>query len=323
MKNIAVFLLGSLLLLMGCEQAKENKVVTLSITTWVGNYPFFYAIENGLDKKHGIELRIIETMTVQDFRRTNVKDHVDGFAASVMELTQSNLLFKEPIQIALINDFSNGADVIIAKKQIANVSELQGKRIGFEWQALGHYFINLAFAESGIELPEFEHVVTEQVAAKERFNDDLIDAYITYPPISTDILQDDSLHQIFDSSAIPNKVLDFIAVKHHVDKPTVEALQQIWQDSLTLAQENPETYLRFAATQMQVTPELAKSELSGVELLDLTSQNKISHEELWQVFDLACQTLDDAYINCQKALKKIYYQEKSVAYDRDSKIMAR
>lgn len=278
----------------------------MSFTPWVGYYPFYFAIEKQIPEKYNADLRVLETLTVQDFRRANVKEHVDAFASSLMELTRSNSILQQPIEIIAFLDYSNCADVIVASKDIANMQELQGKVVGFDWRSLGHYFLQKASQFENLESDSYQHRQVEQVVAHEYFNEGTLDAYITYPPISTQLLKDENLHVIFDSSKIPFQIMDVLAMKKG-DVNKREILFDIWKDTTNYIKQHPEEYAEFLAKLMNSSTGKVKEELAQLIMIDADMQSQVSREDLVELMLDGCKILGEESDACKNQLRKIHF----------------
>lgn len=289
----------------GCSSPDSGKMqINLSFTPWMGYYPFYYAIETGVTDKHNVKLRILETLTVQDFRRANIKEHVDAFACSLVELTRTNTLLDEPVDIVSLLDYSNGADVIIAHKSFATFDELQGKRIGFDWRALGHFVLLKAVQNSNWTEFDFVHNPVEQVSAEEAFEEGRLDAYITYPPISNRLLENDELHIVFDSTQIPFEILDVLAIKaNRTDKH--QKLQIIWNETLDIIEQDPEKYMAFVAAMSGLSLQEVQREMANVALINENSATQVSPQRFSELLEQSCSLLGESASQCTQGLKKI------------------
>ncbi|UAA40221.1 ABC transporter substrate-binding protein [Paraneptunicella aestuarii] len=295
--------------LLGCSERPQLNKIVLATTPWIGYYPLYFAEQIGLDEELGIDLRLIENLSIADFRRTVVKNHIDGFASSMSEVTQINQILEQPMDLVLFPDYSNGGDVIVANKQIESLADLQGQPVGFEWQALSHYVVQIAFDSVGISQPKVEHVEAEQVNAESMLSSGAIQAYVTYPPISTQLLKSENVHVIFNSSSTPYKIIDVIMLKGDRDPVLKKDLRRLWEAVMKKINNNPEPFLAFIAEQLGVDVELAKKEISGVEFLDWRQQAHL-HEEpekVKKLLKLACEITPATALRCLKDLDLIHF----------------
>lgn len=301
-------------LLVACSQPAKNTKISITLTPWVGYYPLYYAMEKGIAKELGVDLRIVETMSVADFRRAAVKAHIDGFACSLTELTQLNQILDEPLNVVAYPDYSNGGDVIVASKSIETLDDLIGKSIGFEWQALGHFVITLAFKNASLDSSRIQHVNVEQIGAAQKFENGDIDAYVTYPPISTNLLKAQNLHVVFDSSEIPFQIMDALVVKSASGIEKVKLLEDVWAAAMNNIKNDPQPFVNFVAKQLGTNAASAEAELKGVKLLGEKDQQELSKnpEQIEALYNLACTTTDKNVEKCQNKLRNISHFGQSI-----------
>lgn len=307
-----LWLVAAVLALSSCTgKRREQTVINLSFTPWVGYYPFHFAIEKNIPQRYDVELRVLETLTVQDFRRTNIKEHVDAFASSMMELIRTNSILEQRVEIIQFLDYSNGADVILARKSISSLAELEGKVVGFDWRSLGHYFLHLALAHENLPDDIYTHLQVEQVAAAEHFEQNKLDAYVTYPPISSRLLQDEELHVVFDSSKIPYQIMDVLAMKKG-DTFKRRALKNIWRDVTVYIEENSQEYEEFVAGQMGISPAEASQEIAQVVTINSMAQENINVYDVFRLAMNGCAILGDESERCVNDLQKLYFNNRPV-----------
>lgn len=292
----------------------EKTIINLSFTPWIGFYPFHFAIEKRIPDKYGVQLRVLETLSVQDFRRVNIKEHVDAFACSLMELTRTNDILEEQVEIISFLDYSNGADVIIADKSIASIRELEGKVVGFDWRSLGHYFFILALQHEGLDEKNYTHRQVERVVAADNLASQTLDAYITYPPISNQLLSNQDLHVIFDSEKIPFQIMDVLAMKKgNIIKKL--ALRNIWNEVTSYIEQNPEEYHDFVANQMGGDVKLAEQELSRIVMINADMQANVSYDDIQKLAISGCGILGTESAMCLDDLKKLYFNNTPIVVD--------
>lgn len=301
-----------MLLVQSCDLQNSSKtVINLSFIPWIGNYPFYFAIEKQIPEKYGAELRLLETYSVQDFRRTNIKEHVDAFSSSLMELTMTNEILDEDLEIVALLDFSNGVDVIIANKDILSLGNLKGKVVGFDWRSLGHYFFNLALKAQGIEQQTYTHRKVDQNAAPELFSESALDVYVSYPPVSNALLKDENLHIIFDSSMVPYQILDVLAMKKG-DQIKKQVLLQIWYDTAEYIKNNRNEYISFVANITDTDVNQVTKELDQLVIIDQAMQSDVGRQDILDLMRVSCEILGQESDSCIRSLQKIHFNNSPI-----------
>lgn len=132
----------------------------------------------------------------------------------------------QALRIVLVFDFSNGADVIIARAGLNSLADLQGRRIGVETEALGAYLVGRALDRVGLGLDRVEivslpldHHETAFVAAE-------VDALVTFEPVRSRLLARGG-RQLFSSAEIPGEIVDVLIVREGLLQERRRDLQSV------------------------------------------------------------------------------------------------
>lgn len=261
--------LASLLILLfvaGCTQ-QESTPLRVGTIVWPGYEPLYVARHLGyLDTS---QVRMVESTSTSEILRDIRNGSVE---AGCMTLDEALLLAQDApdIRIVLVMDISNGADVIMAKPEIASLKELKGRRIGAETTALGAYVLTRALQLAGLTPHDVEIVPMEASEHETGFKKGSVDAVVTFDPTRTKLLKFGA-RQIFDSSKIPGELVDVLVVRdkflqEHPEK--VKHLIQAWYRALAYFQEKPQDASQIAATRTGTTPQEFLSSLDGLYLPD-------------------------------------------------------
>ena len=81
------------------------------------------AQEKGYFAAEGVEVRLIEFVAVNDTQRAFEHDKIDGGTFSLFQVLQNRDQLKRKMQVPLVIDFSDGADLLLARPEIADVRE--------------------------------------------------------------------------------------------------------------------------------------------------------------------------------------------------------
>ncbi len=285
-------------LLVGCSPAPEQPKVRLAINPWPG-YEFLYlASEKGFFKQYGLDIEIVEMSSLADVQRLYIQGRVDAFGSTVIEAVQAAGATQSPLDIVLIPDFSNGGDVIIGNDKVASLADLKGKKVGAEVGSLGMFILHAALRKEGMSLADVNVVNVEQLDIKRKFEQGLIDAVVTYPPYSLEVLKLPGYRQVFDTTAIPEKVIDTISLRHGLIGDTqswVNKFHQVWQHTLEYAKANSAHAYEIMAERQGITVAEFGDALSGLELVGSDRQQALlGSEQLKQNIVDACMVLKSA-----------------------------
>lgn len=130
-----------------------------------------------------------------------------------------------PLVTVLVIDSSAGADVLLARRDIEQLADLRGRRIGVEASALGTVMLVKTLEAAGLARADVTVVpmTEDHVAAWDKGD---LDAILTYPP-STATLEGRGLQPLFDSRSIPQLILDVLAVKPEVVQRQPDGLRTL------------------------------------------------------------------------------------------------
>lgn len=211
-------------------------------------------------------------------QRVYIQGRVDGFGSTVIEAVQAAGITQKPLSIILVPDFSNGGDVIIGKEPINSVTDLKGRKVGTEVGSLGMYVLYAALAKYNMSLDDVTVVNVEQLDAKNAMDSNEVDAMVTYPPYSIALTKDANNKQVFDTSEIPEQVIDVVALRSGVvdnQAEWVEKFHRVWQKTLDYAANNQQQAYEIMAKREGVTVEEFTDALTGLKIIQSNKQTEL------------------------------------------------
>ncbi|WP_167494711.1 ABC transporter substrate-binding protein [Vibrio profundi] len=282
------------MLLSSCEQYTK-KTVRIAINPWPG-YEFLYlADQKGIFEDVGLDIELVELASLADVQRIYVQGRVDGMASTMIEVVHVVGESQEPLTIVLLPDYSNGGDVIVTRSDIKNLADLRGKVVMAELGSLGMFMLHLGLEKAQLSLNDVQLNNSEQLEVQSLFSSQAIDAAVTYPPFSTQVLRDSNYHIIFDSSEIPKQVIDVVSVKSEIvnqDPTWVPRFHQAWGKALAFARENPQEAYSIMAEREGISVDEFEDALSGLRLVDEGQQASALADKYLQLNAQAvCQVL--------------------------------
>jgi NitT/TauT family transport system substrate-binding protein len=310
-----IFGLIGLLPLTGCDSNKTNQSVRIAINPWPGYEYLFLAEQKGFFQEVGANIEMVQLMSLSDSQRAYTNGRVDGMASTLIEAVQAEPLGGKPLSIILVADFSNGGDVIVARETIENMQTLRGKTVGAELSSLGIYVLERALSKHNMALDDVKLVNTEQAQGLTFLTNGKIDAFVSYPPESINVLNQDGYHQIFDSSEIPFEIIDVLSIANHIleEQPDLpKKIQQAWQKALDYTQKNPEDAYAIMAQREGISVEEFKAVTSDLSIISSVKQRALMKDpaKLQASAKTVCQTLTHSgalQIDCNQ-LKPLVWQ---------------
>lgn len=238
--RLAVCLLLTLPCLLNMAGCTKEPQTPLHIATnvWPGYEPLYLARSLGYFNEY--TLRIHEMTTSADVLKA-FRNHAIDVAA--LTIDEALLLIQDGIdaRILIVTDISNGADAIIAHPSIKSIRDLKGKRVGVESMALGAYVLSRALDKGGLTPRDITVVPVAVQEHLQAYASGKIDAVVTFEPAKTKILAMGG-RSIFDSSQIPNEIIDVIVVRTDIlqsKSGQINELEEGWFKALEYLQKNP------------------------------------------------------------------------------------
>jgi NitT/TauT family transport system substrate-binding protein len=240
-------------ILFSCTPTPKTPL-RVGANVWPGYEPLFLARELGYYQGHPIELREYPSATEVSQALRN-----GDLEVAALTLDETLLLAQTTpdIRAILIMDFSNGADVLMAKPEIKTLQDLKGRKIGVESNALGDYVLTRALDKAALSLKDIQVVHVGAAEHEQAYKKNLVDAVVTFEPARSNLLKAGA-RIAFDSSQIPREIVDVLVVRQQLltqREADLKALLKGWFRALDYNQNNPKEAANKMAVREQVTAE--------------------------------------------------------------------
>lgn len=263
----------SVLLLSACiEQPSEP--MNIASNNWLGYKPLYLA--ERLDLINPSEIHLTELTSNSEVMRLFRNNVIDGAALTLDEA----LLLKQDgidIEIVLVMDVSDGADVIISHDDIFDMEALRGKRVGVEKTALGAYMLTRALTLYKLKRNQITWVSYEYSEHESAFINKEIDAVVTFEPTRSRLLKHGG-HIIFDSSQIKDEIIDvFVVRRSYLDKhgDKVKNLISAWFLALEYYKKNSDKSVEILAPMSDLSIEQYHTAVKNIRHPDYTENVRL------------------------------------------------
>jgi len=262
--------LAAALISLAAQAAEPLKI---GYSDWPGWVAWEVAIEKNWFREAGVEV---------EFEWFDYVASMDAFAAGKLDavaMTNGDTLVTGATGargvMIIVNDYSNGNDMIVAAPGITSVSELKGKKVGVEVGFVSHLMLLNALeaaglTESDVELVNVPTNETPQVLASGD-----VDAIVAWQPSSGQALAlVPGSTAISTSKDAPGLIYDVLAVSPASlasRKADWEKVAKVWYRAVAYIQD-PATQadaLSILAARVGLTPEQYKPLLGGTKILTL------------------------------------------------------
>lgn len=206
----------------------------------------------------------------------NSGDSVRALAAGKLEasfLTMDEIMSARAggvdLRAVLVLDTSEGADQVMARPGIT-MSGLAGRRIAAEDNSVGALMMASLLEAARLRADQVVKVPITQSRAVEFFQKGLADVVVTAEPWAGQIKALGG-HALFDSSAVPDRIVDVLAVRADALDTHAEALRHLVAmqfEALELFRRHPEQAAAHLAPRLQLAPAEVVNAFGGLKLPD-------------------------------------------------------
>ena len=165
----------------------QTAPLTIGYSDWPGWVAWEVGIEKGWFEEAGVDVR---------FEWFDYVASMDAYAAGQLDavcMTNGDALVTGATgrrsTMAIINDFSNGNDMIVARPGITSVAELAGKKVAVEIGFVGHLLLLRALEKAGLTEDDIELVNVRTNETPMVLASGEVDAIVAWQPNSSQSLQ--------------------------------------------------------------------------------------------------------------------------------------
>jgi len=264
--------------LMLGSMAQAAEPLKIGYSDWPGWVAWEIAIEKDWFKEEGVDV---------EFEWFDYVASMDAFAAGKLDgvgMTNGDALVTgatgaKSVMI-LMNDYSNGNDMVIAGPGIGSIKELKGKKVGVEIGFVGHLLLLNALEKSGMTEADVELVnvptnETPQVLASAE-----VDAVVAWQPSSGQALKlVPGSKAVYTSADEPGLIYDLLAVSPEslaTRRDDWKKVIKVWYRAVAYLKD-PKTAddaVKIMAARVGLAPAEYKPFLKGTNILTLEEANK-------------------------------------------------
>ncbi len=265
-----------LLLPIACSQQSTGKTITVAVSPWAGYAAQYVALEKGIFKKEGVEVKEVFLPSVGEcddaFLAGKVDLNLTPMAGTVTQITRD-----PSIRTFYQLDLSDGADGIIGR-DIKTAADLKGKKVAredvlFEDMVLRKYLDKIGLPPSQVNVLSLS--AADSAAA---FTAGKVDLAVTYEPWMSKAAKAGKGEIVF-STKDTSLIADVVTARTEFIENNKDALLAYIRGldkALKLIQEKPEETAPIIAKKLGVKPEEVPDQFSGIKLYDLEMNQTIS-----------------------------------------------
>ncbi len=226
LSKLILVILSLFCITTGCAKVEERNPIRLSISLWPGYAHAFIAREKGFFKKNYVDVELVLVKTATEAVELFKANGVDG----VFDVFTDVIVFnadKIPSKVVYISDYSEQGDVIIGRPAFSSLSDLKGRKIGFEGvNSFSHIFVLKALEKSGINEIDVRFKDIPAMDVLDALEKGVIDAGHTWDPVKTQALKK-GYRILITAKDIPGIIVDVLAFHTHAIEKRPKDVQNI------------------------------------------------------------------------------------------------
>lgn len=257
-----------LLAICGSAIAEPLKI---AYSDWPGWVAWEIGIQKGWFKEAGVDVEFLWFDYVPSMD-AYVAGKVDAVCMTNGDALVTGATGKPSVGI-IINDFSNGNDMIVAAPGIDSVKDLKGKKVGLEEGFVSHLLLLTGLEKAGLKAEDVTIVNTPTNETPQVLASKAVDAIGAWQPNSGQALKvlPDS-KPVFTSADAPGIIYDLL----YVSPESLEKRKDDWTKVVKVwyriadyikAEENLDDVLKILSARVKITPEEYEPFLKGTYIL--------------------------------------------------------
>lgn len=245
----------------------------IGYSDWPGWVAWEVAIEKDMFKEAGVEV---------EFEWFDYVASMDAFAAGKLDavaMTNGDALVTGATGASnvaiLINDFSNGNDMVVGAPGIESIKDLKGKQIGVEIGFVGHLLLLNALEKNGMTEADVELVNVPTNETPQVLASGDVSAIVAWQPNSGQALSlVPGSTKLYSSADEPGLIYDVLAVSPEslaANKDDWSKVIDVWYKAVSFIKDpaTADEALSIMAARVGLKPEEYKPFLSGTKILTL------------------------------------------------------
>lgn len=236
----------------------------LGLNAWVGYDPLVLARDKALLDRR--QVKVIELSSSSDTLRHFRNGLLD---AAALTLDESLRLSGEGVDLRIVGvlSSSSGADVVMARSEIAAPAQLRGREIAVEQTTVGALMLQRLLQAGRLQPGDVRVRNMEASQHLAALRSGQVDAAVSYEPLAG-AMRSEGYQAIFDSRQMPGDIVDVLVVHAAVLKARpdqVEAMVRGWRHGLQALQQAPDLSAKLLAPGGDLTPDQYLLTLKGLD----------------------------------------------------------
>lgn len=245
----------------------------IAYSDWPGWIAWEIGIRKGWFQEAGVDVEFLWFDYVPSMD-AYVSGNVDAVCMTNGDALVTGATGKPSVGI-LINDFSNGNDMVVAAPTIRTMADLKGKKVGLEMGFVPHLLFLTGLEKAGLSEADVEIVNTPTNETPQVLASGAVSAIAAWQPNSGQALKAlNGSHPIFTSADAPGIIYDLLYVSaESLEKRRADWLKvvEVWYRIVDFIRDdaNLDEALAILASRVKVSPQEYEPFLKGTYILSL------------------------------------------------------
>jgi NitT/TauT family transport system substrate-binding protein len=252
--------------------------LAIAYSDWPGWVAWDIGVQKGWFKEEGVEV---------DFKWFEYVPSMEAFSAGKVDavaMTNGDALVTGSSGAAsvaiVINDYSNGNDMVVAKPGITKMDQLKGKKVGVEVGFVSHLLLMNALESVGLTDKDISIVNVPTDQTPQTLKSGSVDAIVAWQPNSGQALKElPGSTAIFTSKNVPGVIYDVLAVNPKSLSERREDWKKVVKVWFRIAdylkdEKNLDEAAKIMSARVGLTPEEYKPLMAGTFFLDMEGNRK-------------------------------------------------
>lgn len=273
---LAMIILFSVIL-AGCgvksSEAQNSGAVKIKIGTspYPAWYVWYITQKEGIFEKYGLDVELVYFPVYSDSLQAFNTGKLDMLTIATCDTIapyNNGVDFK----IIHINDNSNGADGLVAKKKYTEIADLKGQKVVTEYGTIEHFFLLKALESAGLTEKDIQYTNMTVNDSGTAMVAGAVEAACVWEPSLTLALNNGKNNLLYSSAQTPGLIPDLLIASGKLlrdDREAVMKILQAWYDTLDFYNKNPEEAVKHMAAQAEVSADEMKGMMAGSKLFSI------------------------------------------------------
>lgn len=294
------------------QSSAATQKITLGINDWPGSYWWLAVNDLGYFKEQGVDVEVKLFSNYADGLSALMSGNIDMFVPALADIIPGYVSGAD-IKVIMVQDFSAGADGLIASSAIKSVKDLKGKNIAIEFGGSDHLFLLKCLENAGLSESDVNLINMSTGDASNAFIAGQVDAAAIWEP-SLSMAQKATGGNILATSGdapyeglIP-AVLAVNGKSLESKRDEMKRVMKAWYNARDAYENNFDEFAKAVSKHAEVTPDEFKELMKGCDVRTMDENVKAFED-------------GDTYVslkNCAKMLSGFLYDNKLIESKPDN-----